>query len=127
MFDFQLNPKSGVPTYRQIQDQIRFGIASGLLTPGEQLPTVRELAVRLEVHPNTVMKAYTELDRAGVLSAEEGSGTYVASAGKVVRATADRRAALECLCEQFLAAAQEQGFTAAEVLRTAGALMQRSP
>ena len=89
MIDFTLNPSSGVPIYRQIQDQIRYGIASGLLTPGEQLPTVRELAVRLEVNPNTVIKAYTELERAGVLSTEQGSGTWqtLASASSRVRPT----------------------------------------
>ena len=60
MITFSLNPKSGVPIYRQIQDQIRFGITSGRLRAGEQLPTVRALAVDLAVNPNTVIKAYTE-------------------------------------------------------------------
>ena len=63
MITFTLDPKSGVPIYRQIQDQVRYGIASGLLLPGEQLPTVRALAVELSVNPNTVIKAYTELER----------------------------------------------------------------
>src|SRR3984957_8464613 len=78
MIQFTLDPKSGVPIYRQIQDQIRYGIGSGKLLPGEQLPTVRALAVELSVNPNTVIKAYTELERSGVLTTEQGSGTFVA-------------------------------------------------
>ena len=75
MIDFHLNPRSGVPIYRQIQDQILYGIASGLLEAGEQLPTVRQLAVDLQVNPNTVIKAYTELERRGTVTTEQGSGT----------------------------------------------------
>ena len=83
MITFTLNTKSGVPIYRQIQDLIRYGIASGKLRPGEQLPTVRALAVELSVNPNTVIKAYTELERQGVLTTEQGSGTFVAPAPAV--------------------------------------------
>ena len=78
MITFALDPKSGVPIYRQIQDQIRYGIASGLLEAGEQLPTVRALAVELSVNPNTVIKAYSELEREGMLTTEQGTGTFVA-------------------------------------------------
>ena len=79
MITLRLSPNSGVPIYRQIQDQIRYGIASGLLRAGEQLPTVRALAVELAVNPNTVIKAYSELEREGVLTTEQGSGTFVAA------------------------------------------------
>src|SRR5437870_11791030 len=80
MITFKLDPKSGVPVYRQIQDLIRYAIASGLLNPGEQLPTVRSLAVELSVNPNTVIEAYTELEREGIFTSEQGSGTFVAVA-----------------------------------------------
>ena len=68
MIDFKLDPKSGVPFYRQIIDQIRYGVASGRLKVGEQLPTVRALAVQLKVNLNTVSKAYRELEIQSVLA-----------------------------------------------------------
>ncbi len=69
MITFKLDPRSGVPVYRQIQDQIRYAVGSGLLHPGEQLPTVRALAVELSVNPNTVIKAYSEKDEKGTAPA----------------------------------------------------------
>src|SRR5262249_60574627 len=98
MITFKLNPKSGVPIYRQIQDQVRYGIASGRLRPGEQLPTVRGLAVELQVNPNTVIKAYTELERQGVLTTEQGSGTFVAPLPAVALASEDRQGQLGRAC-----------------------------
>src|SRR4051794_39535732 len=121
MVDFQLNPNSGVPIYRQIQDQVRFGIASRLLVPGEQLPTVRELAVKLEVNPNTVIKAYSELERAGIVSTEQGSGTFVAPQPTPLP-TDERRAKLEGLCAEFLSQVARYGFSADEVVRAVQAL-----
>jgi GntR family transcriptional regulator len=118
MIAIQLSPESRVPIYRQIQDQIRFGIASGFLMPGEQLPTVRALAVELAINPNTVIKAYTELEREGVLTTEQGSGTFVAP--EVERrplSEAERKAKLQSLCEEFLAQAARYGFAAEDVVR----------
>src|SRR5215472_12121294 len=102
MIAFKLNPQSGVPVYRQIQDQIRYGIASGLLHPSEQLPTVRALAVELSVNPNTVIKAYSELEREGVLTTEQGSGTFVAAQPPVALSEENRQAKLKSLCLEFL-------------------------
>src|SRR5437762_11736213 len=116
MITIQLNPKSGVPIYRQIQDQIRYGIASGLLVVGEQLPTVRALAVDLKVNPNTVIKAYTELERQGVLTTEQGSGTFVAPAPDVALTPEDRQAKLRALCAEFLGQAARYGFGPDDVL-----------
>src|SRR5438128_2184037 len=101
MITFSLDPKSGVPIYRQIQDQVRYGIAAGKLRPGEQLPTVRQLAVDLSVNPNTVIKAYTELERQGVLTTEQGSGTYVAPQPAVTLDAKNRQAKLRALCAEF--------------------------
>src|SRR5919201_6471698 len=111
MLTFKLNPKSGVPVYRQIQDQIRYGIGSGLLTAGEQLPTVRALAVELSVNPNTVIKAYSELEREGVLTSEQGSGTFVAPQPAVSLSDASRQAKLDSLCSEFLGQAARYGFS----------------
>jgi GntR family transcriptional regulator len=117
MISFALDAKSGVPIYRQIQDQIRYGIASGRLRPGEQLPTVRALAVDLSVNPNTVIKAYTELERQGVLTTEQGSGTFVASLPQPVLPAEDRQAKLKALCAEFLGQVAQYGFGPDDVLR----------
>jgi GntR family transcriptional regulator len=117
MLTFKINPKSGVPRYRQIQDQIRYGIASKLLSPGEQLPTVRALAGDLQVHPNTVIKAYSELEHEGILTTEQGSGTFISSQAPAVLAPEDRPAKLAGLCTEFLAQAARYGFSAADVIQ----------
>ena len=117
MITFSLDPRSGVPIYRQIQDQVRYGIASGRLRPGEQLPTVRALAVDLAVNPNTVIKAYTELERRGVLTTEQGSGTFVAPPPAVALDPEDRQAKLGALCSEFLGQAALYGFGPDDVLR----------
>ena len=111
MISFHLDSKSGVPIYRQIQDQIRYGVASGLLTPGEQLPTVRALAVELSVNPNTVIKAYSELEREGLLATEQGSGTFVSAEPTAAVPEENRQAKLESLCSEFLANAARYGFS----------------
>jgi GntR family transcriptional regulator len=79
MIDFKLDPKSGVPFYRQIIDQIRYGVAAGSLNVGEQLPTVRALAVDLKVNLNTVSKAYRELEIQNILETQQGTGTFIGS------------------------------------------------
>src|SRR5450755_2008557 len=74
---FMIDLHSGVPVYRQLIDQVRSGIASGSLSAGDQLPTVRQLAVDLEINPNTVLKAYRELELGGLLETHQGTGTFV--------------------------------------------------
>ena len=118
MISFSLDPKSGVPIYRQIQDLVRYGIASGSLRPGEQLPTVRALAVDLAVNPNTVIKAYTELEREGILTTEQGSGTFVTPLPIVALAPEDHEAKLRALCAEFLGQVAKYGFGPKDVLRT---------
>jgi len=125
MIAFQLNSKSGVPIYRQIQDQVRYGIASRLLMPGEQLPTVRSLAVELSVNPNTVIKAYTELEREGILTTEQGSGTFVASQSAAPVADENRQAKLESLCSEFLSNAARFGFSSQDVIQGIEDLVKR--
>ncbi len=77
IFQFRLDGDSGVPVYRQIIDQVRGGIAVGALRPGDQLPTVRQLAVDLSVNPNTVVRAYRELELGGLLESNQGTGTFI--------------------------------------------------
>jgi GntR family transcriptional regulator len=125
MITFRLDSHSGVPIYRQIQDQIRYGIASGLLLGGEQLPTVRALAVELSVNPNTVIKAYTELEREGVLTTEQGTGTFVAAGKSPVLSDQSRLAKIESLCLEFLAQASRYGFSTDDVLKAIQSLPRR--
>ena len=76
-FRIRLDEHSGVPVYRQIIDQVRVGIASGALQIGDQLPTVRQLAVDLSINPNTVVRAYRELELGGLLDSTQGMGTFI--------------------------------------------------
>lgn len=93
----QLDPRSGVPVYRQLMDQFKYYIAGSTLRPGDQLPSIRELAVVLSVNPTTVVKAYTELEREGVIAMRHGKGAFVAEGASVLSAeqkeTAVRRSA----------------------------------
>src|ERR1700681_412589 len=76
-FQLTLDLRSGVPVYRQIIDQVLGGIASGTLFPGDQLPTVRQLAVDLAINPNTVVRTYRELEIRGILATQQGTGTFL--------------------------------------------------
>ena len=125
MITFRLDPRSGVPIYRQIQDQVRFGVASGLLSAGEQLPTVRALAVELSVNPNTVIKAYSELEREGLLTTEQGSGTFVSAQPPAPLSRSERRGKLDSLCTEFLAQAARYGFAPDDVVDAIRTLTQR--
>lgn len=73
-----IDPHSGMPVYRQMIDQIKYYIASGTLKPGDQLPSVRDLAQRLTINPTTVVKTYSELEHEGVIEIHHGKGAFVA-------------------------------------------------
>ncbi|MGA2560008.1 MAG: GntR family transcriptional regulator [Terracidiphilus sp.] len=114
-FRFQLDLHSGVPAYRQIIDQVRGGIASGLLTAGHQLPTVRALAVDLAINPNTVVRAYRELEFGGLLETQQGTGTFI-SAQKMKRADAERERQLAQIVADCISRAGAAGFTVEELI-----------
>src|SRR6266699_4262670 len=103
-FPFSLDPRSGVPVYRQIIDQVTGGIAAGALAPGDQLPTVRQLAVDLSINPNTVIRAYRELEIRGVLETEQGTGTFI-SQQKVKHDDEERRRKLDMIVSDAIARA----------------------
>ena len=113
----QLDPKSGVPFYRQIIDQVKSAIATGTIGPGDRLPTVRQLAVDLSVNPNTVSRAYTELELTGLVETQMGSGTFVGQR-EVEGDEVERQRLLEQLCQEFLSRASTHGFTLDDVVRT---------
>jgi len=115
MIEFKLDLKSGVPFYRQIVDQIRYGIASKRLLPGQQLPTVRELAVQLEINPNTVRKAYSELEILGVLDTQQGTGTFVSNQ-EVEIADAEKSRMVRQICDELVARGQQYNITLKEIV-----------
>ena len=115
-FRFSLDFHSGVPVYRQIVDQVLLGIVSGSLETGEQLPTVRQLAVDLSINPNTVVRAYHDLEARGAIETHQGSGTFV-GAPKLDRTEVQRQRHLDQLAGTFLARAAEAGFSFKEVLQ----------
>ena len=115
MISFTLDPKSGVPFYRQIIDQIRYGIATGSLKTGEQLPTARSLAVQLKVNLNTVIKAYKELEIQDILQTQQGSGTYIGTAGVIITDD-ERHGKLAAICDEFATIAASYGFGIGDVM-----------
>lgn len=115
MIEFKLDPRSGVPFYRQIIDQIRYGISAGNLKVGEQLPTVRALSVDLQINPNTISKAYKELEIQNILETQQGTGTFIAPV-TVNIPQEERRAKLSGICDEFLTIAGSYGFTTADVI-----------
>src|SRR5579863_8644159 len=114
-FQLKLDLHSGVPVYRQIIDQVRGGMAAGTLGAGDQLPTVRQLAVDLEINPNTVMRAYRELELGGMLETHQGTGTFI-SDKKVERKSAERDRQLGQMAGEFAARAGAAGFTLEELI-----------
>jgi GntR family transcriptional regulator len=112
---FLLDLHSGMPVYRQIMDQVRGGIASGALNAGDQLPTVRQLAVDLEINPNTVVRAYRELELGGLLETHQGTGTFI-SAQKMKRADAQREKQLAQIVGDCVSRAGAAGFTVDELI-----------
>ncbi|MDA8234088.1 MAG: GntR family transcriptional regulator [Clostridia bacterium] len=92
---FKIDPSNGLPIYMQILNQVKRAVAGGMLNPGDQLPSVRELAVQLTVDPNTIAKAYQELEREGVIKTLRGRGTFVAEGNSVLK----KEARLQVLTE----------------------------
>src|ERR1700677_938641 len=124
-FRFELDLRSGVPVYRQIIDRVRTGIATGALAAGDQLPTVRQLAVDLAINPNTVLRAYRELELGGTLETHQGTGTFISNK-KTVRNSAERERQLTQLANEFAARAGAAGFNVEELLERLSELAPQS-
>jgi GntR family transcriptional regulator len=114
--EFRIDATGREPIFRQIVQQVREGVARGLLVPHEQLPSSRELARTLVINPNTVVHAYSELERHGILYSRAGLGVFVAEPKAELTKSARRRRVLEIL-DRFLTEAVHQGFSEEEVLR----------
>ena len=114
-FRIALDLHTGVPVYRQIIDQIRGALAAGSLATGDQLPTVRQLAVDLAINPNTVVRAYKELELSGLLETHQGTGTFI-SAQRLEHANAERDRQLSQIVSDAVARAGAAGFTIYDLL-----------
>jgi GntR family transcriptional regulator len=115
--DITINLTDGVPIYRQIVNQVKYLVASGLLQPGEELPPIRTLALQLKVTPNTIVKAYGDLEVAGVVQKHRGSGTFVSEGRPQQVALRERRRVIEQRIDALLAEAHQLNFTADDILR----------
>ena len=120
----ELDFRSHVPIYVQLVDRIKHLVATGVLQPGDQLPTVRQLAADLRVNFNTIARAYRMLDEAGVISTQQGRGTYVLEPMLPERAQRLRKAALEELARTFFIEAERMGFDPDEVAEAYDEMME---
>ena len=115
--DITISLTDGVPIYRQIVNQVKYLVASGLLLPGEELPPIRTLALQLKVTPNTIVKAYGELENAGVIHKRQGSGSFVSEGRPQQVGLRERRRVIEQRIDALLAEAHQLNFTADDILR----------
>ena len=113
-FDLQIDYDRGVPVYRQIYDAITAALASGALARDEQLPTIHELAKRLAVNPNTVARAYRELDAAGYISTQRGKGSFPTDTPPALD---DKDGALRSIYDRAVSEAARHGIGAPELVR----------
>jgi GntR family transcriptional regulator len=113
--EITLDFRSGIPIYVQIMEQIKHRIASGGLRPGDQLPTVRQMATDLRVNFNTIARAYRLLDEAGIISTQHGRGTYILAESPAENSAQLRRQALEELTRHYLESSARLGFPLQEV------------
>lgn len=123
MISLQIDPHSGVPVYRQIMEQIKYQGASGLLRPGGQLPSIRELAIALAVNPTTIVKAYTELEHEQVIEMRHGKGAFLADAPQMTQAK--RKQALQRLARQLAVEAVQMDAPVEMVVEVVTEEMQR--
>jgi GntR family transcriptional regulator len=114
---FHLDDASGVPVYLQIKEQVLHAISRGQLRPGDQLPTVREVAVDLEINPNTVNRAYSDLERDGVLTSRRGRGTFISERTKPADLTA-QRARIRDIARRAVGEARAFGYRSDELIET---------
>ena len=114
----QIDYDRGIPVYRQIYEAVIAALASGSLARDEQLPTIHELAKQLEINPNTVARAYRDLDQDGYIVSQRGRGTFPAPEPPEAETTAaDKQRALRTIYDQAIGEAARHGISAADVVR----------
>jgi GntR family transcriptional regulator len=112
---FFINPRSGVPIYKQLIQQIEKGIAGGILKPGQKLPTVREVALELTVNPNTVARAYRELEYAGLVETVQGRGTFIVE--KIGVDVVEKEMIIRGMIKDLIQQSQQLGLTSLQLKR----------
>ncbi len=115
-FTIMLNPSSGVPFYKQIVNQVMFAVVNHMLKPGEQLPTVRQLAVDLEINLNTVSKAYRELEFKGIVTSQQGTGTFINQQLEAA-SSEEKTKQLDRLCSEFMDEITGQGIAVDKAIK----------
>lgn len=114
---FQIDPRSGIPVYRQMADQVKYYVASGTISAGDQLPSIRELAEVLTVNPTTVVKAYSELVHEGVIELRHGKGAFVTAAARTSTSPVECEKALRRHARQLAIEAAQMGATPRQVIQ----------
>ena len=127
--NLEIDFRSGIPIYLQVVERIKERIAGGRITPGEQLPTVRSLALELRVNFNTIARAYRILDEVGIISTQQGRGTYVMNIPPPEVSEKIRQKALNALTRRYLADAEQLGASPDEldqILKSQAAAWQQT-
>jgi len=114
---FRPNPSSGVPIYLQLMEQVKHAIETGALRPGDQLPGMRPLAEELVINPNTVAKAYRELEHEGVIELRHGAGAFVSGTAGSTTKVADKVRAGQAIVAAAVAKLRARGVTDDEIRR----------
>ena len=114
-FSFRLDGHSGVPVYRQLIDQVQAAVATGVLRAGDQLPTIRLVAVELSINPNTVTRAYREMEIRGLVDSQQGTGTFVANR-QIESSRKEQNRQLAQLVAEFVSRAGSVGFTVSDLI-----------
>ncbi|MBI5030056.1 MAG: GntR family transcriptional regulator [Chloroflexi bacterium] len=123
--ELRLDPDSAVPIYLQIVHTIKHQVATGRLKPGEQLPTVRELATNLRINPNTVARAYDQLDGDNVITTQQGRGTYVREHPDEAHLSRVRQEQLKAMMDGVVGKAFSMGYSVDEVREAFDAQLAR--
>ena len=121
--NFTLDPVNGTPIYRQIIQQIEYAILSGRMKPGDRLPTIRSLAVELKTNPNTIARAYSELEIRGILATQVGSGTYISDKKPVMEDDSLNRKIREVLA-RFVQEMRDLGVEKRELVKLIEAFLK---
>ena len=114
---FEIRTDSDVPIHRQISEGVRLAIGAGRLAPGDELPSVRAMAVKLRINPNTVARAYRELETLGVLETRRGRGSFVAR-GALEDSEQARNTVIDTRVEELVATARQAGMSDSAILET---------
>ena len=120
-----IDPRDRTPIYAQLERGLRAAIATGRLRPGDQLPTVRQLAVDLRVNANTVARVYVELERAGVIETRRGVGSFISANPKQARPPSEHAKRLRAFATKVLADGAASGFTVDDIVEALGAHRQQ--